>query len=378
MTKKIETRLKKKLVRGEHTVKTILQGTAALLIAGIVGLITYSLYLSRPLFDEHLDTTILASPAIAPPDRALTFARFVIEDEVHTLLVERISNGQVQGFDLQQAFPGQHPITLHQQLGFDGLLALRAEHKTTSPEGTTVPITALRQPQAFNYPHIAAGTNYAEHAEEVYVDDPPFLFPKLAKTSTFNAPVKAMTSHLDFEAELCLVPLADIARPEQQVPMGLVLCNDFTDRWMLLKELRLAAAMGTTGFASAKGRTGYLPVGYLLVIPRDPQFYTQIDFQLYVNGEMRQNASAQSMILKPQDIIRQAFISAAQTYYRGDETVHLLPSGIIPAGTLILSGTPGGVIFKPLNAWNPLLYLAPGDQVITTANFLGHLDNTVE
>jgi hypothetical protein len=29
----------------------------------------------------------------------------------------------------------------------------------------------------------------------------------------------------------------------------------------------LGAAMGTTGFAAAKGRAGYLPVGYLLVIP---------------------------------------------------------------------------------------------------------------
>jgi 2-keto-4-pentenoate hydratase/2-oxohepta-3-ene-1,7-dioic acid hydratase in catechol pathway len=93
---------------------------------------------------------------------------------------------------------------------------------------------------------------------------------------------------------------------------------------------------------------------------------------------MRQNANAQSMILKPQDIIEQAFTSATQTYYRGDESVRLLPAGKIPAGTLILSSTPGGVIFNPLNAWNPLLYLAPGDQVITTANFLGHLDNPVE
>ncbi|MFT5047504.1 MAG: hypothetical protein ACI8UP_004503 [Porticoccaceae bacterium] len=45
----------------------------------------------------------------------------------------------MQGHNLHLTFPSQHPITLYQQLDFDGLLALRAEHKTTPSEGKTVP-----------------------------------------------------------------------------------------------------------------------------------------------------------------------------------------------------------------------------------------------
>jgi 2-keto-4-pentenoate hydratase/2-oxohepta-3-ene-1,7-dioic acid hydratase in catechol pathway len=49
----------------------------------------------------------------------------------------------------------------------------------------------------------------------------------------------------------------------------------------------------------------------------------------------------------------------------------------ILAGTLLLSGTGAGVIFKPLNAWNPWLYLKDGDRVITVADYLGHPENPV-
>ena len=46
-------------------------------------------------------------------------------------------------------------------------------------------------------------------------------------------------ARLDYEAELCLIPLADIVRPDQEVEFGLLLCNDFTDRWTLVREIDL-------------------------------------------------------------------------------------------------------------------------------------------
>ena len=358
------------------TLTKILLTLLTLLALLLVTVMVYSMYQSRPLFNAKLAPDQLAQQTLAPTAKALTFAR---TDDDRLLLVIGLEHGQVRGLDLSQHFPGQplNPMDLYNNLGFEALAALANDSATTNI--IEIPVARLVTPMDFSFPHIAVGTNYTDHAEEVYVDDPPFLFPKLAHASSWHASVDAdSSSHLDYEAEICLIPLQDIKGPDAQVTLGLILCNDFTDRWSLLKELRLGQPMGTTGFATSKGRAGYLPVGYLLVIPHNPEFYADINLQLYVNQGMRQNISARQMILKPQDIINGIFAAASQTYYQGKTIVPLLPAGHIPAGTLLLSGTGGGVIFKPLNAWNPWLYLKRGDKVITTANFLGHLDNAIE
>jgi 2,4-diketo-3-deoxy-L-fuconate hydrolase len=353
----------------------LLRVIGILAVAMVVSVLGYSVYISMPQFDDHIDLQSVVSVELAPTELALTFARYDRSGAASLLLVSRVESGVLYGIELEDSFPGlgHDAMALYKAVGHEPLAALLSIEPSIA-----VPIAQLVQPMDFNFPFIAAGTNYKDHADEVYVDDPPFIFPKLARTTNWNAGVDARSSsHLDYEAEICLVPLEDINAPTDEVPMGLLLCNDFTDRWILVNELEFGLAMGTTGFASAKGRPGYLPVGYLLVIPRSPEFYQDISLQLYVNERMRQNIQADMMILKPLDIVRQAFASAQQTYYRGDEIVPLLPGGKIPAGTLLLSGTGGGVIFKPLNVWNPFLYLKAGDRVTTVADYLGHLDNRI-
>jgi hypothetical protein len=81
-----------------------------------------------------------------------------------------------------------------------------------------VPVDALIQPHDSRPPFIAVGTNYAEHAAEVSVDDQSLPFPRLA----------------------------DMVRPDQDVEFGLLLCND-----------------------SGHGQPTFLPTGYLLVIPAE-------------------------------------------------------------------------------------------------------------
>ena len=54
-----------------------------------------------------------------------------------------------------------------------------------------------------------------------------------------------------------------------------------------------------------------------------------------------------------------------------------MPGETIPQGRLILTGTAAGVLFKPLNIWNQIFYLQPGDHVRTEATFLGHLENKI-
>jgi 2-keto-4-pentenoate hydratase/2-oxohepta-3-ene-1,7-dioic acid hydratase in catechol pathway len=336
------------------------------LAVALVALVVYSYAVSRPLFDEAWQPR---QPGIAPRVDALTFAR--TDDRL--LLVLAHEAGAVRAIDLT-AIHGTAKtadlIDFYTRLGHDAL------ERLDGPT-VTVPVDALTHPLSSRPPFIAVGTNYAEHAAEVSVDDPPFLFPKLAEPTPWNAPVRH-AARLDYEAEVCLVPLADILGPDQEVEFGLLLCNDFTERWALVREIKLDEPMGLTGFAAAKGRPTFLPTGYLLVIPRKPEFYQGLRLELSVNDRLRQRFRAGDMILKPQDIVAQSFANADALYRRGAARVELMPGGRIQKGTLILTGTAAGVIFRPVNIWNPGVYLAPGDLVRTRADFLGEMSNRIE
>jgi 2-keto-4-pentenoate hydratase/2-oxohepta-3-ene-1,7-dioic acid hydratase in catechol pathway len=349
---------------GRKSMKFLVR-TLLVLMVLTAAFVAYSFYVSRPVVDIAWDA---AQPqVIANPASALTFART-------TSSVIRVTshNGEsVDGMDITMGLGDTSDlIEAYARLGYEGLAAVTGAR-------VTVPVEELIMPVDFHYPHVAVGTNYSEHAEEVYLNDPPFLFPKLARASAWNEPVN-FHPRLDFEAELAMVPLADIDFPEDRVHYALMLCNDFTDRWTLLRQLNLSAPMGTTGFAAGKGRASFLPTGYLFVIPKSTEFYKTITLEIAVNGEARQRFTANEMLLKIDDIVRQAFTQAGHTFLNGDEPVSLLPTGGIPRGTLILTGTAAGVLFKPVNVWNQAFYLQRGDRVITRATFLGHLDNRIE
>ena len=71
------------------------------------------------------------------------------------------------------------------------------------------------------------------------------------------------------------MPLAPLA-PEHDRPasMGLVLCNDYTDRDALLRTLDPWNPGSGKGFTTGKSFPGSLPVGDLFVIPRDVRAFT--------------------------------------------------------------------------------------------------------
>ena len=83
------------------------------------------------------------------------------------------------------------------------------------------------------------------------------------------------------------------------------------------------------------------------------------------------------MLLSEDDIIRQAMRDRLNEYRRGASAVDLIPLNGITPRTLILTGTAGGVVFKPMNIWRQGLYLQRGDVVRTEASYLGVLQNTV-
>ena len=338
--------------------------TVILLLALAILFVGATYWVSRPVFSAKRSGF---SPEIADPALAITFAR----SPAGLILVRTHEGDHITGINLTDIYGESATGDLIELVNSTGLDALPVDTRTES-----FALTELEPPLGYTFPHIAAGTNFIEHAEEVYSDDPPFLFPKLAEAGAWNDPV-TFTPRLDFEAELLMFPLQDITSPDELPTFGLVLGNDFTDRWKLVKGLSLKKPLGETGFAVGKGQPGYLPTGYLVVIPASPEFYLSLDVSLYVNDTMRQQFSLKDMILKIEDIVSQAFEKQHVAYEKGEDTVSLMPAGHIPKGTLLLTGTAAGVIFKPLNIWNQSFYLQPGDVVRTEARYLGHLENVV-
>lgn len=326
----------------------------------------YGWQVSKPLFSDRYDKD--TPQTIADPTGALTFAR-----SADALILVQAHNGEaVNGINLTAVLGEEKTadlIALYHELGYEGLAAIEGET-------ITVRLANLGMPVDYPYPYVAVGTNYAEHAEEVMMDDPPFLFPKLARASAWDAPVK-FTKRLDYEAELAVVPLQDIRSATDDVPFGLVLCNDYTDRWTLVRQLKFKEPMGTTGFADGKGRESFLPTGYLFVIPKSRDYLNGLEHRLWHNGRLRQRFTAGAMILKVDEIVAQTLALKDRPHQRAEGSVPLLEADHIPAGTLILTGTAAGVIFKPANVWLQSVYLQKNDVVRTQADGLGHLLNHI-
>jgi len=288
-------------VKGKLVVR-LLMITVGVMIILAIGLGVYSSIISRPSYDEVLASNALDSIDIADPEEALTFARYRAYGDLKILLVKNYQGGMVEGIDLNEYFKKDqnNPIELFNTHGYKDILnaASSASHLTSvSAMELEIPIEPKEK-------HIGIGANYIAHAKESRAGDEPFVFPKTVEASHFTSEVSVHESpRLDYEAELGLVALKDIS-PGTDFPeyMGLVLCNDFTDRWTLVRQLKFSAPMGTTGFPDAKGKSDFLPIGNLFIIPRDMElFYPGIELNLYVNGRLRQRAEVGLMIWSPEE-----------------------------------------------------------------------------
>jgi len=346
--------------------RALVAGAVVLLLL-FAALVFATWRLSRPKLDERLDGDPLDALVIAPPAEALTLARLDSTGGSRVVLVASAAPAGLKVVDLEAAFgrPFGDAVEAFTVLGFDVLAraASSAPTRQASIEELTLPLDPA-------YPHIAAGTNFRAHAAEVGRDEGPFLFPKLSHATAWNADVPDRP-RLDYEAEICAVTLTRHTA-SQPARIGYLVCNDFTDRWTLVRDIDLDAPMGTTGFPDGKGGEGMLPVGPLLVIPRDADaFYRDLTIELYVDGDLRQRASGDQMIWSPSDIAARALEDCDVAYRRREGVVALTDCAGIPPRTLLLTGTPGGVLFHPLTLWSKRAYLAPGDEVITVASHLG-------
>lgn len=335
-----------------------------------VALFGAGLYFSAPVFDERMSEPPDSAFDVLPVSEALTFAR---TKEGRLLLVSSADRGAVEAVDLGAALDtiATDPLAILRIHGYEAVAA------TVTGAAQSVPLQQLGLPFDPAYPHIAAGTNFRAHAEEVGLDEGPFLFPKLTRATAWDASVPART-RLDYEVELCAVTLG-LYSPDAPAALGFVLCNDFTDRWALLTEIDLDTPMGQSGFPDAKGGAGMLPIGPFLVVPaQDADFHRRLEIGLAVNDRLRQRDSAGLMIWSPHEIARHALENCETPFVSAAGSHRLTPCDAIPEATLLLTGTPAGVAFHFLNIWRPGSYLQSDDRLLAYGPHLGVLRNTVD
>jgi 2-keto-4-pentenoate hydratase/2-oxohepta-3-ene-1,7-dioic acid hydratase in catechol pathway len=201
---------------------------------------------------------------------------------------------------------------------------------------------------------ICLGLNYREHAAETGHPLPaePLVFIKA--TTALCGPGDPIIlpaqypDQVDYEAELAIVigkRVRDI--PEEMVDeviLGYTAANDVSNR---------AVQFVDGQWARAKSHDTFCPVGPAIETDLDAD---NLAISCRVDGELLQSSNTSDMIFPVRRIV--SHLSRCFT---------LLP------GTLILTGTPGGVGFKR----NPPVYLRPGQVVEVEIEGIGILVNPV-
>jgi 2-keto-4-pentenoate hydratase/2-oxohepta-3-ene-1,7-dioic acid hydratase in catechol pathway len=316
----------------------------------------------------------------------------------------------VTGVDLSTLLGGavSDPIDVLNAHGWEDLRARIA----AAPEGSLATASAdrLTLPLNLRDHHIAAGTNYPEHAGEAEVEDGPFLFAKLVRPTAPRATVAAGDALLDYEVEVAFVTLAPLREGDTPAMMGLVVCNDYTDRATLLRHVDVWDPASGKGFTTGKSAPGFLPVGDLFVVPRDVRrFAAALELRLWVNDELRQETRVSEWIWDLDRILAETWARRDVTWdHRGVAVSLLSPEKTIPDRTLIMAGTPAGTVFQGVDlstrargvvgwlagGWNTPIaanvietyirrareagaYLQPGDRVVLRVDRLGTIENEI-
>jgi 2-keto-4-pentenoate hydratase/2-oxohepta-3-ene-1,7-dioic acid hydratase in catechol pathway len=205
------------------------------------------------------------------------------------------------------------------------------------------------------------GKNYRDHAAETGSPPPerPVVFMKspasvIGHGAFIELPPSCQNPpQVDYEVELAVI----IGKPAKNVTksnaldyvFGYTVANDVSAR-------RWQKHAGGDQWVRGKSFDTFCPLGPVVVtadaIP-DPQ---QLTLWTDLNGQRMQQASTQEMIFPVAQLI--AYLSESTT---------------LPPGTVILTGTPGGVGF----ARTPPVFLMPGDQVCVGIEGIGALENEI-
>ena len=207
---------------------------------------------------------------------------------------------------------------------------------------------------------LCIGLNYRHHAEEMkspFPDYPVLFFKGINALQNPCDPI-LLPRHLrsdkvDYECELAVV----IGRTCRNVSadqalsyvLGYTCANDVSARdWQ--------KHAGGGQWCRGKTFDTFCPLGPCLVTPDEVSDPQNLKIRTILNGETVQDWTTGDMIFSVAQIIE--FLSGSTT---------------LPAGTVILTGTPHGVGM----GWNPPRWLKPGDTVTVEIEKVGSLTNPV-
>jgi 2-keto-4-pentenoate hydratase/2-oxohepta-3-ene-1,7-dioic acid hydratase in catechol pathway len=206
----------------------------------------------------------------------------------------------------------------------------------------------------------AIGLNYRDHAKETGAPIPqkPVLFMKSPLTvqnpgDPIALPRSMRSDQVDYEAELAIVVARTCKNATLENALSYVagFCNandvsarDWQRQW------------GGGQFCRGKTFDTFCPLGPWLVTPDELPPSLDLGVRSRVNGEVRQNDRTSGMIFSVPEII--VFLSGSTT---------------LPAGAVILTGTPAGVGMGR----TPPAWLHAGDVVEVEIDGLGILRNPV-
>jgi 2-keto-4-pentenoate hydratase/2-oxohepta-3-ene-1,7-dioic acid hydratase in catechol pathway len=210
-------------------------------------------------------------------------------------------------------------------------------------------------------PIIGIAQNYRAHAEEMggALPEYPVFFLKLPGSlqdpgKPIRLPRHLRSDKVDFEAELAVVIGRTCRNAAEEEALDYVLgytaANDVSARdWQ--KE------WGGGQFCRGKGFDTFCPLGPRLVTPDEIPDPDNLSIKGLLNGERMQEGHTSDLIFPIRRLI--AFLSGSTT---------------LPAGTVILTGTPSGVGA----ARKPPVFLKPGDVYTVEIESIGSLSNPVE
>lgn len=193
----------------------------------------------------------------------------------------------------------------------------------------------IEAPKRFSVPYrpgkiVALGRNYLAHAQETGHDAPtePILFYKSPTGCVGDGDdvvVRSEFGRVDHEAELALVigrPLKNIEPGEaRDAVAGYTMLNDVTARAMQAAD----TSKGHPWFRS-KNLDTFCPVGPVIVLPGAMGWPVEVDIELRVNGEVRQQSNTSKFIFKIPEML--AYISKFMTLETGDMVTTGTPEGI--------------------------------------------------
>lgn len=208
---------------------------------------------------------------------------------------------------------------------------------------------------------LCLGVNYHDHIEEskAIID-----FSQKTDTVYFSKRVNYCTApngkipnydfvdKLDYEVELGVVLKKDAFKVSvedaKNYILGYTIINDVSARDLQLKHQQ---------WYLGKSLDGYTPMGPCIVTADELEDVHNLSISCYVNGEKRQNSNTRYMITSVEEAISE--LSQGMT---------------LKAGTVIASGTPGGVAM----GMRPSIFLKSGDVIKCEIEQLGILKNIVE